>query len=76
MFALALIAFIVVLGVVGGILNLIPNPIFSGLLDRVASLLLTALAAVFFDLLFIIMYHDLRVVREGIDTDVIASVFD
>lgn len=37
---------------------------------------LSAFIAVFFSVLYAVSYHDLRVAKEGVDTDQIAAVFD
>jgi len=58
-------------GMLGGI-SIATGPIVGGLL----KLIWGALAGAFNAIMVVVAYHDLRVVKEGIDTDRIASVFD
>ena len=58
-------------GMLGGISEA-TGPIVGGLLKLVWG----ALAGAFNAIMVVVAYHDLRVVKEGIDTDRIASVFD
>jgi len=69
-----LVAIIIAIGskVAGAVGSLIGGVGFSLLL----SLIWGALAGAFNAIMVVVAYHDLRVVKEGIDTDQIASVFD
>lgn len=58
-------------GMLGGI-SYATGPIVGGLL----KLIWGALAGAFSAIMAVVAYHDLRVVKEGVDTDRIASVFD
>jgi FtsH-binding integral membrane protein len=58
-------------GMLGGI-GYATGPIVGGLLKLVWG----ALAGAFNAIMVVVAYHDLRVVKEGVDTDRIASVFD
>jgi hypothetical protein len=58
-------------GMLGGI-SYATGPIVAGLL----KLIWGALAGAFNAIMVVVAYHDLRVVKEGVDTDRIASVFD
>ena len=58
-------------GMLGGI-GYATGPIVGGLL----KLIWGALAGAFNAIMVVVAYHDLRVVKEGVDTDHIASVFD
>lgn len=58
-------------GMLGGI-GIATGPIVGGLL----KLIWGALAGAFNAIMVVVAYHDLRVVKEGVDTDRIASVFD
>jgi len=58
-------------GMLGG-LGYATGPIVGGLL----KLIWGALAGAFNAIMVVVAYHDLRVVKEGVDTDHIASVFD
>ena len=73
-FGLWLIIFLVTAvgaGMLGGI-GYATGPIVGGLL----KLIWGALAGAFNAIMVVVAYHDLRVVKEGVDTDHIASVFD
>jgi hypothetical protein len=39
-------------------------------------LIVTAIYTAYFNIIVVMMYHDLRAAKEGIDTDQIAAVFD
>jgi FtsH-binding integral membrane protein len=58
-------------GMLGGI-SYATGPVVGGLL----KLIWGALAGAFNAIMVVVAYHDLRVVKEGVDTDRIASVFD
>jgi len=52
------------------------NSIFSSTLGKIVSLIWSAIYTAFLAALVVVTYHDLRVAKEGVDTDQIASVFD
>ena len=56
----------------GFVLKFTAGPALGGLLAAVAN----AVLAAFGSLVAVVMYHDLRVAKEGVDTDRIAAVFD
>jgi MFS family permease len=73
-FGLWLVMFLVTAvggGMLGGI-GYATGPIVGGLLKLVWG----SLAGAFNAIMVVVAYHDLRVVKEGVDTDQIASVFD
>ena len=39
-------------------------------------LILTAIYTAYYNIVLVMMYHDLRAAKEGVDTEQIASVFD
>jgi hypothetical protein len=47
-----------------------------GVAGRVVGLIINAIVTAFFTILVAVTYHDLRVAKEGIDTEQIAAVFD
>ena len=65
------------------IITLVGNSLVGGLMvmtgvtiGLVANLLWSALIGAFSAILGVVTYHDLRVAKEGVDTDQIAAVFD
>jgi hypothetical protein len=44
--------------------------------SQVISLIWTAIWTAFFAILGVVAYHDLRVAKEGVDTEQIAAVFE
>jgi len=45
-------------------------------LGQIANLIWTAIWTAFYSILIVVTYHDLRVAKEGVDTDQIAAVFE
>jgi len=65
--------------VIAGVVNLIPKAagIFGGpAVGLLLELVWNALTGAFNAVMVVVTYHDLRVAKEGVDTDQIASVFD
>src|SRR5580693_1005392 len=65
--------------VIAGVVNLIPKAagIFGGAsVGLVLELVWAALTGAFNAVMVVVTFHDLRVAKEGVDTDQIASVFD
>jgi hypothetical protein len=65
--------------VASGIFSGIVLAVFSlggVLMAQIANFVWSALFGAFFSINFVVAYHDLRVAKEGIDTDRIAAVFD
>jgi hypothetical protein len=83
-----LLILVLVASVVGGLLVgaavafLGPNGIMAfsvamtTLVGQIVNLIWNAIWSAFFAILIVVTYHDLRVAREGIDTDQIAAVFE
>jgi hypothetical protein len=68
-----------VIMVASGVFSGILLAIFSlggVLIAQIANFVWSALFGAFFSISFVVAYHDLRVAKEGIDTDRIAAVFD
>jgi hypothetical protein len=86
-FGMLLLIFVVA-AVVGGILvgvvvsllgtsGLLALPIaMTTLLGRIVNLIWSAIWTAFFSILIVVTYHDLRVAKEGVDTEQIAAVFE
>jgi hypothetical protein len=70
------IAVLVVGGIAQSFLTAIARTIGGMMLGLVISLVCGALVVAFNAILAVVVYHDLRVAKEGVDTDQIASVFD
>jgi hypothetical protein len=68
-----LIISVLVGAVMGAISVLVPGGL---LLMQIVTLVWQAIWTAFFSIILAVAYHDLRVAKEGIDTDQIASVFE
>jgi hypothetical protein len=71
-FALAMLIGVIVAAIMiggGGVDEISPGAVAM-------EWILSALIAMFFAVMYAVSYHDLRVAKEGVDTDQIASVFD
>jgi hypothetical protein len=79
-----LIPAIVIGAIVGGIIVSVSGPggllsmatALSSTLGRVVNLIWSAIWTAFYAILIVVTYHDLRVAKEGVDTDQIAAVFE
>ncbi|HEY6254878.1 MAG TPA: hypothetical protein VIY51_03705 [Xanthobacteraceae bacterium] len=84
MLLLLLLPAIVVGGIVGAILVssagavglLSLSAAMTSTLAQILNLIWSAIWTAFFAILIVVTYHDLRVAKEGIDTDQIAAVFE
>jgi hypothetical protein len=70
------IAVLLVGGIAQSILTSVARTIGGVPLGLIMSLVVGALIVAFNAILAVVVYHDLRVAKEGVDTDQIASVFD
>jgi uncharacterized membrane protein len=61
--------------VVAGLIIMVARP-FGALAGVVAGFIWTALWSAYFNSVWVMLYHDLRVAKEGVDVEQIASVFD
>jgi hypothetical protein len=61
---------------VANIGNPAANPAFASMVGHIANLIWSAIWSGFAMVVVVVSYHDLRVAKEGIDTDQIAKVFD
>jgi hypothetical protein len=74
-FGMLLLIFIV-LGIVGAVIGGLLGVIGSAVLAALGNLLWSGVWGAFYAIFGVVTYHDLRVAKEGVDTDQIASVFD
>jgi hypothetical protein len=68
-----------ILMIVNVVVSLIIDVAFAGLgiqVTAILNFLWAALVAAYWNCVLIMTYHDLRVVKEGVDIDQIAAVFD
>jgi uncharacterized membrane protein len=63
-------------GILSAILGLIPAGSFGAAARQTIELIWNALWAAFFAIVIVVAYHDLRVAKEGVDTEQIAAVFE
>jgi MFS family permease len=63
-------------GIVGAIIGAVLGLTGSTVLVGLGSLIWSGVWGAFYAIFVVVTYHDLRVAKEGIDTDQIASVFD
>jgi hypothetical protein len=68
----------VVLAIVGtgGLLALATTMTSLGLIGKLANLIWSAVWTAFYAIVIVVTYHDLRVAKEGVDTEQIAAVFE
>jgi uncharacterized membrane protein len=82
MYVLVWLVGIVLIAIIGGIIfGLIGAASVAGLsrgfgVGSVISLVLSAVLTAYINVLLVMVYHDLRVAKEGVDTEQIAAVFD
>jgi hypothetical protein len=74
-FGMVLLLFIVA-AIVGGIIGAVLGLTRSVVLVALGNLLWSGVWGAFYAIFGVVAYHDLRVAKEGVDTDQIASVFD
>jgi hypothetical protein len=67
---------IVVAAIGGGIIVALLGLTGSFVLIKLGSLVWNGVWGAFYAIFGVVTYHDLRVAKEGVDTDQIASVFD
>jgi hypothetical protein len=67
---------IIVAAIVGGIIGVLLGLTGSSILVTLGTLAWTGVWGAFYAIFGVVTYHDLRVAKEGVDTDQIASVFD
>jgi hypothetical protein len=63
-----------VIAVAGGAATL--NAALASTVGKIANLIWSALWTAFYNIVVVVAYHDLRVAKEGVDTDQIAAVFE
>ena len=81
-FILILIIGVLVFAIVGAIVFALVGSFSLGALERgfgigsLVSLIFSAMVTAYYNIVLVMVYHDLRVAKEGVDTEQIASVFD
>jgi len=75
-FIVILLASLIVLAIVVPIAAVTGGGAGGGLIGGLLSLIVTAIYTAYLTIIDVMIYHDLRVAKEGIDTNQIASVFD
>jgi Membrane domain of glycerophosphoryl diester phosphodiesterase len=58
------------------IVNLVPESIARTVVDNVISSIVVAICTAYFNIVLVMIYRDLRIAKEGVDTEQIAAVFD
>jgi hypothetical protein len=69
-------AVLLVVGIVQGVLSFLAKLVGGPIAAGIVSLIWTAVFSAFNAILAVVTYHDLRVAKEGVDTEQIAAVFD
>jgi hypothetical protein len=74
-FGLIIVLFLIS-GIVGGMVNVVLGLLRSPILLMIGSLVWNGIWGAIYAIAVVVTYHDLRVAKEGVDTDQIAAVFD
>jgi hypothetical protein len=74
--AIVAIIILIIVGVFAGLGAVVAQGLGRVLIAGVISLILTAIVTAYSYVLNAMIYHDLRVAKEGVDTEQIAAVFD
>jgi hypothetical protein len=70
------ILLIIISAVVSPLIELALSPLGSWIVTFIVNLAWTAIWGAYYAIAVVVSYHDLRVAKEGIDIEQIASVFD
>jgi hypothetical protein len=70
----AIVGALVLTTLQGGIVAV--TTVMAGTLGKVVNMVWSAVWTAFFAIVIVVTYHDLRVAKEGVDTDQIAAVFE
>jgi hypothetical protein len=70
------IVLLLISGIVGGMVNVILGLLRSPILSIIGSLVWNGIWGALYAIAVVVTYHDLRVAKEGVDIEHIASVFD
>src|SRR5262249_45100026 len=70
------VVLMIVGAVIGGVIGGLSAVILPAVIGAVILFLFTAIWSAFVSVVNVVVYHDLRVVKEGVDIESIASVFD
>jgi hypothetical protein len=63
-------------GIIGNVIDLALAALTGGILLPIGHLIWSGIWGAFFAIFVVVTYHDLRVAKEGVDTDQIAAVFE
>ena len=74
-FGLIIVLFLIS-GIVGGLVSVLLGLLGSPILTIIGSLVWNGIWGALYAIAVVVTYHDLRVVKEGVDIDQIAAVFD
>lgn len=67
---------IIVSAIVSGLIEVVLGPLRNEIILMLATLLWGAIWSAYYSITVVMVYHDLRVAKEGIDIEQIAAVFD
>ena len=80
MTVLILVLFIIALVIVGALVGtgvvVVPQGVGRGLLAAILFVIISGIVTAYFNVIAAMIYHDLRTVKEGVNTEEIAAVFD
>jgi hypothetical protein len=71
-----MLALLIIISLIGGALTRVLALAVGATLGLLANLILSAVIGAYGTILGVVTYHDLRVAKEGVDTDRIAAVFE
>jgi uncharacterized membrane protein len=77
---LILVLFIIAIVIIGALVGMgvvvVPQGVGRGLLAAIVGVIVTGIVTAYFNVVAAMIYHDLRTVKEGVNTEEIAAVFD
>jgi uncharacterized membrane protein len=80
MFVLIIVVAIIAFGVIGALVGMgllaAPETLGRLVLLGIVTVIITAIVTAYFNVVAAMIYHDLRVAKEGVGTEEIAAVFD
>jgi uncharacterized membrane protein len=80
MTVLILVLFIIALVIIGALVGtgvvVVPQGVGRGLLAAIVGVIVTGIVTAYCNVVAAMIYHDLRTVKEGVNTEEIAAVFD
>jgi small basic protein len=66
----------IVSGIIGGVINVVALMFHNNVVHSVVEYLFQAVLVAFESVVGVVLYHDLRAAKEGVNTERIAAVFD